>query len=144
MLSALPPWVDTSMLDATSLVIAANAEEGVVYPHCSQRSAAPLCFQNTASFPMTPGAGQRIPTKDDWESHRTEITRLYQDEKRTLNEVMKFMLERYDFRATTKMYKTRISDWGLRRNLRWSEREETCRIVKQRWLSGEKVSKIIV
>lgn len=42
------------------------------------------------------------------------------------------------------MYKTRISDWDIRRNLRRSEREDACQELRQRWSSGEKISTIVV
>ncbi|KAK3167260.1 hypothetical protein OEA41_010386 [Lepraria neglecta] len=50
-------------------------------------------------------------SKRDWNKHRALITKLYA--KRTLPEVMKFMESEYDFRATVKMYKMRIKQWGL-------------------------------
>jgi hypothetical protein len=37
------------------------------------------------------------PRVDDWDSHRPTITRLYVDEKRTLQEVMDIMQRDYHF-----------------------------------------------
>lgn len=119
------------------------AVDGRIYPNVSQMSTVPLLLQNTTP-PVVPFASQKIPTKDEWEEHRQTITRLYRDEKMSLKEVMLYMREQYDFRATPKMYKTRISDWDIRRNLRWSEREAASRVVAQRLLTGDKVSKIVI
>jgi hypothetical protein len=41
---------------------------------------------------------------EEWAAQRATITRLYQDERRTLRAVMDIMKDQYNFRAT---YKTR-------------------------------------
>ncbi|ETS82838.1 hypothetical protein PFICI_04714 [Pestalotiopsis fici W106-1] len=56
----------------------------------------------------------RWATPADWEAHREHITRLYQD--RTLKETMEVMLRDYGFSGTTRMYKSRIKAWDLRKN----------------------------
>lgn len=43
-------------------------------------------------------------TNQDWEKHRPEITSLYRDENKTLKEVMAFMEEQYQFRATSVLF----------------------------------------
>ncbi|KAG6997668.1 hypothetical protein G7Y79_00038g074270 [Physcia stellaris] len=60
------------------------------------------------------------PTADDWNSRRDLITRLYRDEDRPLKEIMA-MMNGPGFRATPKMFKSRIHKWGLDKKLK--ERE---------------------
>ncbi|KAM0796927.1 hypothetical protein BDR22DRAFT_975663 [Usnea florida] len=50
-------------------------------------------------------------SKDDWIKHQTLIGQLYRQQP--LAEVMTFMQQEHSFRATEKMYKTRIKQWGL-------------------------------
>lgn len=142
----LLPGLDIISMDVPVLSAWSVAVEGGVYSPYLHSPAPPLFLQNqnTMSSSTVPVGVQKVPTRDEWTSHRAEITRLYRDEKRTLSEVMRFMSERYDFRATTKMYKTRVSDWDIRRNLRKHEREDACRDLQQRWLSGEKPSKVVI
>ncbi|KAI1854471.1 hypothetical protein JX265_007659 [Neoarthrinium moseri] len=59
----------------------------------------------------------------DWDLHRDTITRLYWDERKTLKEVADFMEKEHDFYATLKMYKSRIKNWGLTKNLKSQEAE---------------------
>jgi hypothetical protein len=145
MLPFRPPW------NANNMVVPIFPEdtiaaEGSACPPYLQNPGPPFPSQNQHPTPaaIAPFQVPKIPSKFDWEKHRAEITRLYRDEKWTLNDVMKFMRERYDFRATTKMFKTRISYWDIRRNLRRSEREDACRELQQRWLAGEEVSAVVV
>ena len=56
------------------------------------------------------------PGAEVWETHRSTIKRLYLDEKKTLNEVMATMQHNYGFKATIKMYKSRITKWALAKN----------------------------
>ena len=41
-----------------------------------------------------------IPTEKDWEAFRGLITQLYLDRDYTLEDVVRFMLREYNFRAT--------------------------------------------
>ncbi|KUJ16359.1 uncharacterized protein LY89DRAFT_782627 [Mollisia scopiformis] len=52
------------------------------------------------------------PTRDDWDRHRPLIKQLYLEENKKLKEVMDIM-KQHGFKATTKMYKDRITKWGL-------------------------------
>jgi hypothetical protein len=138
-----------NMLGFDSIVPPINIEEsmpmnGNMYPLYPQRMAVPLLPENDIYFSAAGRTSQKVPATYEWENHRAEITRLYRDEKKTLEEVMITMRQRYDFKATRKMYKTRISKWDIRRNLRWSEREDACRVVKQRLFTGEKGSKVVI
>ena len=137
------------MLGFDSIAPPINIEDsmpinGNMYPLYPQRMAVPLLPENDTYFSAAGRTSQKVPTSYEWENHRAEITRLYRDEKKTLEEVMITMRQRYDFKATRKMYKTRISKWDIRRNLRWSEREDACRVVKQRLFTSEKGSKVVI
>jgi hypothetical protein len=56
------------------------------------------------------------------------------------------MSTQYGFKANERMYKKRIIEWDLRRNLKWHEREAICKsgVVKQAQLGGHKDTKIVV
>ncbi|KAM0438975.1 hypothetical protein ACHAPT_001736 [Fusarium lateritium] len=64
--------------------------------------------------------GKRIPSSE-WEKKRPIITRLYQEEKRPLKEVMGVLQREHGFTATVKMYKSRIWKWGLDKKLKSDE-----------------------
>ncbi|ORY62585.1 Clr5 domain-containing protein [Pseudomassariella vexata] len=66
--------------------------------------------------PMTP-PGKYAPP-DAWEAHRGIISDLYLKQNMTLRRVMEVMEQEYDFHGTIKMYKLRISKWGLRKNFK--------------------------
>ncbi|TIC90411.1 hypothetical protein CH35J_011545 [Colletotrichum higginsianum] len=63
---------------------------------------------------------KRVPA-EIWETKRPIITRLYQEEKKSLKEVMETMQRDYHFVATVKMYKSRIWKWGLDKKLKGDE-----------------------
>ncbi|OLN89783.1 hypothetical protein CCHL11_09500 [Colletotrichum chlorophyti] len=63
---------------------------------------------------------KRVPA-EVWETKRPLITRLYQEEKKSLKEVMEIMHRDHGFVATVKMYKSRIWKWGLDKKLKSDE-----------------------
>ncbi|KZL66751.1 hypothetical protein CT0861_04456 [Colletotrichum tofieldiae] len=63
---------------------------------------------------------KRVPA-EIWETKRPIIARLYQEEKKSLKEVMEIMQRDYHFVATVKMYKSRIWKWGLDKKLKGDE-----------------------
>ncbi|KAI1872731.1 hypothetical protein JX265_004892 [Neoarthrinium moseri] len=83
-----------------------------------------MSFQFSRPHTM-PSAGPQaaFASTRDWEVHRPVITDLYEGKNMTLNEVMRYMESRHGFKATVKMYKNRIKQWGLRKNLRSSDVE---------------------
>ncbi|KAL8801398.1 MAG: hypothetical protein Q9200_006958 [Gallowayella weberi] len=58
---------------------------------------------------------------NDWEGHREIIKHLYVTEDRALSEVVKEMKRLHNFVATERMYKRRISDWNLDKNVKDEE-----------------------
>ncbi|EXJ53867.1 hypothetical protein A1O7_09203 [Cladophialophora yegresii CBS 114405] len=72
-----------------------------------------------------------------WQPHRATITRLYRDEGRPLKEVMVIMAEERGFKATTKMYKSRIARWGLDKKNKRHEVKEILWRRASRWSLGK-------
>lgn len=89
---------------------------------------------------------QHVPTREQWELHRPTITKLYRDERWKLKDVVAYMSTQYGFIANERMYKKRISEWDIRRYLRWDEREAVCKslVLKKPPLGGHKSTKIVV
>ncbi|MCJ1433830.1 hypothetical protein MMC27_003195 [Xylographa pallens] len=58
---------------------------------------------------LTAGHG---PSTEDWNRLRPVIRSLYIDEKRILSDFIEVMTAKYNHKATTKMYKTRMKQWG--------------------------------
>ncbi|KDN61488.1 hypothetical protein CSUB01_00571 [Colletotrichum sublineola] len=48
-----------------------------------------------------------------WGEKRVDITRLYIDENKTLNEVKAIMEQHHDFKASTRSYRQQFDKWGL-------------------------------
>ncbi|KAH8202307.1 hypothetical protein TruAng_003479 [Truncatella angustata] len=70
------------------------------------------------------GAGASFASPMDWFAQRATITHLYQDKNMTLSELKKYMRAHHGFNATIKMYKYRLGQWNIRKNLRYSEVEK--------------------
>ncbi|KAL2163951.1 hypothetical protein VTH06DRAFT_3164 [Thermothelomyces fergusii] len=79
-------------------------------------------------------------TAEEWQEYKDTITRLYLHEKRTLNEVMEYMALNHFFFATPKMYRTRISRWGIDKNNKGAEVAYLLRLKKQRDAQGKESS----
>ncbi|PVH74616.1 hypothetical protein DL98DRAFT_604071 [Cadophora sp. DSE1049] len=79
------------------------------------------------------------PTKTEWKSRRPQITRLYRDEKLKLKEVMAIM-EEDGFVATPRMYKDRITRWGLAKNIKKHEAAALLRLKSERDAMGKQTS----
>lgn len=75
-------------------------------------------------------------TKDDWLKYQAVIRQLYGQQP--LAEVMEFMSSRHGFRATEKMYKTRIKQWGLDKKNK--EKEMRAIVRKKKQLRGHEQS----
>src|SRR5258708_30098314 len=82
--------------------------------------------------------------KEAWEAYRATIIRLYRDEDRTLKDVMQIMQAQHDFRATAKMYKSRLTAWDIRKYMTWAEREAACRVIKVKQGTGDAHGKVVV
>ncbi|KAH9211156.1 hypothetical protein DL95DRAFT_412334 [Leptodontidium sp. 2 PMI_412] len=69
-------------------------------------------------------------TTNDWNTHRAEITRLYEDE--TLPTLMKFMRQNHGLDATPKQYKDRFTKWGVQKSIRPKEMKAMLRKEQKR------------
>ncbi|KAK0513135.1 hypothetical protein JMJ35_004121 [Cladonia borealis] len=92
--------------------------------HIDANSAA-LCTNAIALRPKFPGTTWALraaattnpegwASAQDWVKHRALITELYP--KLMLKEIMDKMAFEHNFKATEKMYKSRFTQWGLRKN----------------------------
>ena len=54
------------------------------------------------------------------------------------------MQKDFDFRGTQKMFKLKISEWDIRKNLNWSEREVVCQKLAEKQVIMGKDAKVIV
>jgi hypothetical protein len=93
-----------------------------------------------------PFSSQLIPSREQWDFHRPTITKLYRDQRWKLRDLVEYMSKIHGFKANERMYKKRLYDWDLRRNLSWHEREDVAqsRVVKQARLLGNNDTRIIV
>ncbi|KAI1627802.1 hypothetical protein EDD37DRAFT_277000 [Exophiala viscosa] len=81
-------------------------------------------FQNNVAQPAglatpTPGAPTHLearegPAPAQWQAVKDEIRILY--EKKPLRDVKKILEQRHGFRATERMYKARLAQWGFSKN----------------------------
>ncbi|KAK2471614.1 hypothetical protein H9L39_16605 [Fusarium oxysporum f. sp. albedinis] len=85
----------------------------------------------TASTKSTHKKRQTIP-ESVWCHHRKTIEKLYIDDWSTLEETMATMLEKYQFDATKRMYKERLKQWGLWKNLKKTRVESIVQEINDR------------
>ncbi|KAL8689178.1 MAG: hypothetical protein Q9218_005091 [Villophora microphyllina] len=71
---------------------------------------------------QTPSQGAKhLIEQRDWAYHRKTIEKLYVAEDRSLPEVVDLMRTLYDFIATERQYKRKISDWHLDKKVKDEE-----------------------
>ncbi|KAI1383734.1 uncharacterized protein F4822DRAFT_417403 [Hypoxylon trugodes] len=76
---------------------------------------------DTAHTPQRGGRRKRTHSPDVWEAHKAEISRLYLDENKRLKDVMEIMESQWGFRASQKMYKTKLTQWKFFKNNRQAD-----------------------
>ncbi|PVH81966.1 hypothetical protein DL98DRAFT_514339 [Cadophora sp. DSE1049] len=82
----------------------------------------------------------RVPSShEDWERYRPQIKQYYMDEGKTLNEVMTLM-RNHGLRATAKMYKSRLKQWGFEKKHKESDMVGILHKKNQRDAIGKKSS----
>lgn len=59
----------------------------------------------------------RHPDPSDWDPFRDIITTLWKGDNRSLNEVRDIMAEKYNFKASPRMFKQRLKDWNVGKNV---------------------------
>ncbi|EXJ76325.1 uncharacterized protein A1O5_00833 [Cladophialophora psammophila CBS 110553] len=78
-----------------------------------------------------------------WQPFQALITRLYREENRPLKEVMQILETQHGFKATEKMYKSRIRAWRLDKKNKRTEVQEILRLRENRKLLGKKSAFIL-
>ncbi|KAI0967494.1 hypothetical protein F4678DRAFT_475198 [Xylaria arbuscula] len=116
------------------------SEPAVVRRH-DLEPAQPTATQMQSVFSSQTGEAYRSQqhTSQVWESHKTEIRRLYLDENRPLKEVMAIMRQR-GFRATVRMYKSRFDKWGFSKNNSKREVVTMLQVQRQRNALGKRTT----
>jgi hypothetical protein len=61
--------------------------------------------------------GRQPPTPEEWEQQKSNIARLYIDQEMPLRDVMAVMEGGHGFRASARMYKSRLGAWGFFKNI---------------------------
>ncbi|RNJ61067.1 hypothetical protein D7B24_003480 [Verticillium nonalfalfae] len=69
-----------------------------------------LCFDSRGFRPSRRLA--RMMGKP-WDKHQGEIIKLYKDDRKTLDEVMKIMEREWQFKASRRAYRGRFKRWGI-------------------------------
>ncbi|KIX02476.1 uncharacterized protein Z518_08417 [Rhinocladiella mackenziei CBS 650.93] len=82
------------------------------------------------------------PAQAQWQAVKEEIRMLY--EKKPLKEVRKILEQRHGFRATERMYKARLSQWGISKN--YSDKDyQICAVLHHsRQKSGKRATAFVV
>ncbi|MCJ1247032.1 hypothetical protein MMC30_004243 [Trapelia coarctata] len=95
----------------------------------------------SAELSMEVPAGRVLPyttSKQEWDRHRATIEDLYREKNKTLTEVISIMERNHHFKATIKMYKNKITQWGLDKKNKENEIVAFIRKTTQRAAVGKK------
>jgi tetratricopeptide (TPR) repeat protein len=80
----------------------------------------------------------RGPSRQEWAEMRPIFTRLYFDEGKTLEYVRALLASQYGFKASVRMYKTRIGLWGLDKKRKASEMRALVSMALERQRAGKR------
>ncbi|KAK5453583.1 hypothetical protein LTS15_006769 [Exophiala xenobiotica] len=95
------------------------------------------------NVPLVQKSAAVVPrTAEEWNVHRALITRLYRDEELPLREVQKIMETKYKFKATKRMYNTRLKQWNICKNYRAEEKELLAARIAQAHLENRSLDSI--
>jgi hypothetical protein len=117
--------------------------------HVQMLNMASCALQHSiSSAPATvdgkPFSSQIAPSRAQWENHRARIVRLYENEEKTLKEVMQIMREQHDFKATQKMYKSKLKLWKARKYVTKRERDIANQVIQMKKRRGEAHGRVII
>ncbi|PQE07890.1 Clr5 domain-containing protein [Rutstroemia sp. NJR-2017a WRK4] len=85
-----------------------------------------------------PSKGKRVITKEDWEWLQPIVSRLYIQENLTFLKIEAKLRSDYDFYLSRRTFTKKIDNWGLKKNLRKTERSELLKLgVKHRKFRGD-------
>ncbi|RSL64784.1 hypothetical protein CEP54_004598 [Fusarium duplospermum] len=79
----------------------------------------------------------------DWECHRATITRLYLTEDTPLDNVLKTMESQFGFKATKRMYSTKLKQWGIMKNYKAKEKDMLVKQVCEALENGQDLSRML-
>ncbi|KXJ92849.1 hypothetical protein Micbo1qcDRAFT_51504 [Microdochium bolleyi] len=86
-------------------------------PSATTAAPKPLTFKEFVSPAAARKSKHERHSRQEWDSRKDDIHKLYIEEGRPLRDVMKIM-ETRGFKATTKMYKLRLAEWEFNKNNR--------------------------
>ncbi|KIW58873.1 hypothetical protein PV05_03366 [Exophiala xenobiotica] len=95
------------------------------------------------NVPLVQRSAAVVPrTAEEWNVHRDLITQLYQDRELPLRQVQKIMETEYKFKATKRMYTTRLKQWNICKNYRAEEKELLAARIAQAHLENRSLDTI--
>ncbi|EPE06574.1 hypothetical protein F503_02702 [Ophiostoma piceae UAMH 11346] len=103
---------------------------GIANPGNSHHTAAAMAAANMSATSWA--------NSNEWDKYREIITDLYRDRGLHLKKVQSFMAKEYNFHASERMYKTRISKWNLDKNLKAADVMVMFRMYQTRAMVGKK------
>ena len=134
----LSPFLD-DFSDASSLPTQSHHLQILKMASCAlQHSTA------SVTIDVKPFSGQIAPSRAQWENHRSRIVQLYENEEKTLKEVMQTMREEHDFKATQKMYKSKLKLWKARKYVTKRERDIANQVIQTKESRGEPYGRVII
>ncbi|OAP60464.1 hypothetical protein AYL99_05466 [Fonsecaea erecta] len=113
--------------------------------HHVAQAAAPAPAVSASSSPTAAAAqleAREGPAPAQWQAVKEEIRILY--EKHPLRDVRRILLDRHNFRATERMYKARLSQWGISKN--YSDKDyQICAVLHHtRQKSGKRSTAFVI
>ncbi|KIW23143.1 uncharacterized protein PV07_11366 [Cladophialophora immunda] len=84
------------------------------------------------------GAAKYPDSASEWLPYRSLITRLWMDENLPLRKIMEIMETQHGFKATIKMYKSKLSAWGLCKHNKLDDVREILQRRERRKALGKK------
>ena len=114
-----------------------NTAYGVAHPG-NPGTANPGPSHHTAAMTAANMSATSWANSNEWDKHRDLITRLYRDQGLHLKKVQSYMAKEFNFHASERMYKTRISKWNLDKNLKAADVLIMYRLYQGRAMMGKK------
>lgn len=124
-----PPIPYATLSELTRLPVTSHPREMTA----SSGSNPPSPLPNT----RRQGRGSDWVEPTDWAPHRETIRVLYLEENKTLTYIINLMELRYNFKATDRMYKQRLSHWGFFKNITEKRLEKLVEIVMEAEADGK-------
>ncbi|ETN37700.1 uncharacterized protein HMPREF1541_07323 [Cyphellophora europaea CBS 101466] len=91
---------------------------------------------------LHPTQPRQLPSQQDWARIRHVFEEEYINRGRRLKDVQRTLQQEHGFYATTKMYKTRIKSWRLRKYVKASEKEQIASFINDNDIKGDTLQKL--